>query len=41
MRKMAIIGYGASTIGFLYNWLKQDMNKIKQYDIDIFDKNTE
>lgn len=38
-KKIAIIGYGASSIGFLYQWLKQDYDRIKNYQIDVFDQN--
>ena len=39
-KKIAIIGYGASSIGFLYQWLNQEYDKIKEYEIDVFDQNS-
>ncbi len=41
MKKIAIIGYGAATIGFLLGFLEKNLNQLREYEIDIYDKNSE
>jgi len=41
LKRIAIIGYGAATIGFLQGYMEGDSFNSRDYHIDIYDQNKE